>query len=224
MLIQLNNIFKSYSNTEKHERKVLEGISLEVNEGNSIAIVGPSGCGKSTLLNIMGLLDIPNSGEVIFQGRDVTSLNENYMADTRNKSIGFVFQNHQLMPQLNLLENVLLPTLPLKSKNNKELKDRAMNLLKIVGLDDKIGQYPSQLSGGECQRTAVVRALINEPKLLLADEPTGSLDKKSAEQLGELLIKANQDYKLALVLVTHSLQLASLMKTQYQLEEGKIKM
>ena len=206
MLVELQNVSKYYENPQTgNTQEVLKDISLTMEKGESIAIVGPSGCGKSTLLNIIGTLDKPSSGIASLNGNKINSLNDNELSELRNKDVGFVFQMHHLLEQLNLLENVLLPTIPLKDKKLKEsAHQRAMDLLKSVGLEYKISQRPGQLSGGECQRTAVVRALINQPKLLLADEPTGSLDSDSAKQLGDILIKLNKEYQLALVVVTHS--------------------
>jgi lipoprotein-releasing system ATP-binding protein len=224
MLIQLQNISKHYENPQTGiKQEVLNDISLSVEKGESIAIVGPSGSGKSTLLNIMGTLDNPSSGVVSINGREVNSLNDNQLAEVRNKNIGFVFQMHHLLDQLNLMENVLLPTIPLKDKTLKEdASKRAMTLLESVGLADKIHQRPAQLSGGECQRAAVVRALINQPQIILADEPTGSLDANSANQLGDVLTKLNTEYNVALVVVTHSLELANRMSVVYELVNGKL--
>jgi ABC-type lipoprotein export system ATPase subunit len=224
MKIELTNITKTYNNLgSDNTRKVLEDISLIINSGDSIAIVGPSGCGKSTLLNIIGTLDKPSLGKISFNAEDIANMNEVKLADLRNRKIGFVFQLHHLLPQLNLLENVLLPTLILKDKNLKEsAHSRAMELLEYVGLADKVAQFPGQLSGGECQRTAVVRALINKPEIILADEPTGSLDQESAEQIGNLLSKINVDQKVSLVLVTHSMDLANKMNVIYKLNNGKL--
>jgi lipoprotein-releasing system ATP-binding protein len=224
MLIQLQNISKHYENPQtgnKHE--VLKDITLTVEKGESIAIVGPSGCGKSTLLNIIGALDKPSDGSANINGSDINSLRDSDLSILRNKDIGFVFQMHHLLDQLTLLENVLLPTVPLKDKELKDsASERAMELLKSVGLEGKTHQRPGQLSGGECQRTAVVRALINQPKLLLADEPTGSLDGESAKQLGDILIKLNKEHELALIVVTHSLELAERMGKVYELIDGKL--
>lgn len=224
MIIELEDIYKSYqNNTSSSEMKVLDNISLKINSGDSIAIVGPSGCGKSTLLNILGTLDKQTSGIIKIDNDDISKFNDKKLAEVRNRKIGFVFQLHHLLPQLNLLENVLLPTLILKDSKHKEAtKIRAFELLKSIGLEDKIKQYPGQLSGGECQRTAVVRALINQPEIILADEPTGSLDQESAEQIGELLSKINKEQNVALVLVTHSLELANKMKIIYKLKNGKL--
>jgi len=206
-----------------NRREVLNGISLGIAGGDALAIVGPSGCGKSTLLNIIGTLDYPSTGLVEIDGHNVSQLGEKQLADFRNQNIGFVFQLHHLLPQLSLLENVLVPTIPLKDKvRRKAASARAMELLDSVGLADKLSQKPGQLSVGECQRTALVRALINKPDILLADEPTGSLDRDSAENLGELLVKINKEHNIAMVLVTHSEQLAGKMNKVYQLIDGKL--
>jgi len=224
MIVELENISRVYLNNESGvNREVLNGISLSINKGDAISIIGPSGSGKSTLLNIIGTLDMPTSGIIKFNGNEINKYSENQLAKIRSSEIGFIFQSHHLLPQLNLMENVLLPTLTLieKSKRN-HAKKRAISLLDSVGLADKIQQYPGQLSGGECQRTAVVRALINEPKLILADEPTGSLDKISAENIGELLSSINKKEGVALVVVTHSINLANSIGNKYILSGGKI--
>ena len=223
-IIELNKISKYYENPQnKIKQLVLNELSLNINNGDSIAIVGPSGSGKTTLLNIIGTLDMPTSGMMKFKGNEINQLKERQLADIRNQNIGFIFQSHHLLPQLNLLENILLPTIPNKKKtNNKEIIARAMDLLKTVGLADKIEQLSGHLSGGESQRAAVVRALINKPELILADEPTGSLDAKTAAQTGELLSKINKEHKVAIVVVTHSLELAKKMDIIYQLKNGKL--
>ncbi len=224
MILKLDNISKQYLIPQSSDiREVLDGISLELRKGDSIAVTGPSGSGKSTLLNIMGTLDHPSSGTISFKGEDIGKLDNNHLASIRNTNIGFVFQLHHLLPQLNLFENIMLPLIPQKDKNLREkANEKAMNLLDSVGLVDKIFQKPGQLSGGECQRAAVVRALINEPELILADEPTGSLDQDSAHILGELLFQINIKHKVAIVVVTHSMELANKMKTVYHLSKGKL--
>jgi len=224
MIIELNKVGKTYINPGTNIlRDVLTDINLKINSGDSVAIVGPSGSGKSTLLNIIGTLDLPSSGSVNFKGVDITTYDERRLSEIRNRSIGFVFQFHHLLPQLNLIENVLVPTIPLDGKNNsREITSRAMELLESVGLKDRIHQRPGQLSGGECQRAALVRALINQPELILADEPTGSLDQDSAAQLGELLLDINKRFNVALVVVTHSLTLAEKMKVINRLSHGKL--
>ena len=224
MLAELQHITKFYEQPGSSIRnQVLDDISLQIAENERIAIVGPSGSGKSTLLNILGTLDKPTSGKVQLEGKDVDVMNENQLAEIRNTLVGFVFQMHHLLPQLTLLENVLLPLLPQKDKTIlKSAQERALKLIERVGLSDHIRQFPSQLSVGECQRTAVVRALINQPKLLLADEPTGSLDADNASQLAQLLIELNREQNVALVIVTHSMELAGKMDKIYQLREGKL--
>ncbi len=218
MLLKLENISKSYSK----ERLILDQLSLEINAGERVAIVGPSGSGKTTLLNLIGTLDRPDSGNMIFDGQDLSTMNDSQLAQFRNRKIGFVFQMHHLLPQLSLWENVLLPTLTDPALQGKETEDRAKRLIERVGLGRVVSQKPSELSGGECQRTAVVRALINRPALLLADEPTGALDQKSSGNLTDLLIELNKEEGVALVVVTHSMEVARKMDRIYRLENGKL--
>ncbi len=224
MLAELRHITKYYEPSGSSVRnQVLDDISLQINNNERIAIVGPSGSGKSTLLNILGTLDKPSSGNVILDGNPVDQMNETRLAEIRNTFVGFVFQMHHLLPQLTLLENVLLPLLAQKDKSIlKSANDRALHLIDRVGLSNHLHQYPSQLSVGECQRTAIVRALINHPRLLLADEPTGSLDAANSEQLTTLLAELNREQNIALVIVTHSMELAAKMDRIYQLREGKL--
>lgn len=312
MLFKLNNISKHYgSESEGTLRKVLDGLTLKINEGETIAILGPSGSGKTTLLNIMGTLDRPDSGEVYYRSgklasdesdfdefvkntaeetletdeksgsenispedrkselrafttrpivkikspcsksepvltdEDITSLGNdsgrmqfaptpeenlvNYstkqLDSFRNEKIGFVFQMHHLLPQCTLLENILIPTLTINDKKIKaERLVRAEELMKRVGIWDQRDQMPGHLSGGECQRAAVVRALINNPGLLLADEPTGALDEDNVSKLALLLLEINKSYGVTLVVVTHSLALASKMDTVYELKNGKLRL
>jgi len=221
MIVELEKVSKHYINGDQNKREVLKDINLSINKGDSLAIVGPSGCGKSTLLNIIGTLDIPSSGIVKLNNESIVSLDEKQLAKVRNTTIGFVFQMHHLLPQLNLLENVLLPTIPLKDKQTN-YHAKAMELLDMVGLADRIKQRPGQLSGGECQRTAVVRALINSPQILLADEPTGSLDEESAEQVGNLLTQINKEQNIALLTVTHSMDLAKKMDRSFKIHNGSL--
>jgi len=202
---------------------VLDGISLTIANGETIAITGPSGSGKTTLLNILGTLDQPTSGKVILGGNIVGQLDEKQISSLRNRFTGFIFQMHLLLPQLTILENVLLPAMPVKDKQFRtEAATRAVSLLERVGLKDHMAHYPARLSVGECQRAAVVRALINQPKLLLADEPTGSLDARNAAILAELLAELRETYGFALVIVTHDLEVARRMNTHYQLLNGKM--
>jgi lipoprotein-releasing system ATP-binding protein len=204
---------------------VLAGVSLEVRRGESLAIVGPSGSGKSTLLQIIGTLDRPSSGIVLLDGQDLGRLDEEQLAKVRNKRIGFVFQAHYLLPQCTVLENVLVPMLAEPARNRPDGATslaRARRLLARVGLAERLGHRPGQLSGGERQRVAVVRALINQPQLLLADEPTGSLDQTSAQQLGQLLLELNREEGVALVVVTHARDLAQRMGRVLELRDGRL--
>ncbi len=223
-MLKLENIKRYYEVPETAIRRiVLNELSLEIEGGDRIAILGPSGSGKSTLLNVMSSLDLPNSGSVNFDGEEISSYTSEQLAQFRNKKIGFVFQSHHLLPQLSLLENVLLPYLPEKDKAvKKEAEKRALDLLEFVGLSNQIHQRPGQMSGGECQRAAVVRALIHQPKLIMADEPTGSLDKASAEQLAKLFVRINEEQAVTLVVVTHSEELAQYMNRVCRIEDGKI--
>jgi lipoprotein-releasing system ATP-binding protein len=223
-LLTLSAITKRYESTAGTESvPVLNQISFDLDAGQSIAIVGPSGSGKSTLLNIIGTLDHPSSGSIHLDGQDLTQLDELALADARNRLLGFIFQAHHLLPQCTVLENVLVPTLPLK---NPELRasapDRARQLLDKVGLGARLSHRPGQLSGGERQRVAVVRALINQPKLLLADEPTGALDRTSAGNLGDLLVRLNQQDGVTLIVVTHALDLAKRMQRAFELRDGTL--
>ncbi|MBN2088246.1 ABC transporter ATP-binding protein [candidate division KSB1 bacterium] len=222
MLLELEHIEKRYATPDgKNSLIILKDISLKIADGESIAILGPSGSGKSTLLNIMGALDRPTAGKIRLAGQDLSKLTNQELAKVRNQQIGFIFQLHHLLPQCTALENVLIPTIPHeKYKNTPESTHRAKELLKRVGLTDRMDYRPGQLSGGECQRTAVVRALINKPKLILADEPTGSLDQLTALSLGKLLHELNQEQKVAIITVTHSTALANLMNRRFQLSNG----
>ncbi len=219
MLIELHNITKQY---DGNSRPVLDNISFKITEGSAVAVIGPSGSGKSTLLNLLGTLDFPSSGEVLLNEKPTSSLTSNELVKLRNGSIGFIFQTHLLLPQLTVIENVLLPVIPQEKDRQKLAPERARQLLGIVGLHDKINRYPGEMSIGECQRVAVVRALINEPELLLADEPTGSLDHDSAEILGDMMMELRQHHSFTLVAVTHSPDLARRMQITYKLVNGKI--
>jgi ABC-type lipoprotein export system ATPase subunit len=222
-MIELKKISKRYPQPGGGEIPVLREISLRVEAGQSLVVTGPSGSGKSTLLNIVGALDRPSSGTVRFDGRDLSGLTESELARLRNRRIGFVFQLHHLLPQCTVLENVLLPTLPLQGESTRgEFTERALDLLDQVGLADRGHHRPGQLSGGECQRVAVARSLINAPALVLADEPTGSLDGENADQLAELLIGLNRNQGTTLIVVTHSEDLAGRMDRRYRLRDGRL--
>ena len=221
-LITLSHLSKSYREPGSgNEVPVLRDVSLNITAGESVAIVGPSGCGKSTLLNILGTLDVPDQGDYTFDGTSIAGSTPAQLAALRSEKIGFIFQLHHLMPQCTVLENVLLPTLALKAKPDAAtLQLRAESLLKAVGLQDRLGWKPAQLSGGERQRVAVVRALINQPKLILADEPTGALDEKNAESLTSLLLELQQTTGTTLVMVTHHPAQAERMGRTLKLHEG----
>lgn len=222
-LLELQDVTKTYPGPAG-ALPVLSNLRLVLDRGESLAIVGPSGCGKTTLLNIIGTLDRPTAGRVCLEGRDLTALDERALAEVRNRQIGFVFQMHHLLPQCTVLENVLVPTLACR---NEVLRDgapeRARRLLERVGLGGRLDHRPGQLSGGERQRVAVVRALINEPQLLLADEPTGALDRAAAETLADLLVDLNRELHLTLIVVTHALELARRMHRVMELRDGRLR-
>ena len=218
-LLTLTGVTKSYDGVDGPST-VLGGIDLQIEDGETVAIVGPSGCGKSTLLNLIGALDRPTSGQITFQGQNLDALNDIELAEFRNGTIGFVFQLHHLLPQCSALENVLVPTLVSKSTENP--RARALHLLERVGLKDRINYRPGHLSGGERQRVAVVRALINGPRLLLADEPTGSLSREGAEGLAELMLELNREEGLTLIVVTHAMGVAQTMGRVLELRDGKL--
>jgi lipoprotein-releasing system ATP-binding protein len=222
-IIMLSIIKISKSFTQRG--MVLNSLSLEVKEGESIAIMGPSGSGKTTLLNIIGLLDKPDSGEILFKGSPVAQFTDDESAAYRNSNIGFVFQDHLLLPHLTVSENIFLPLLA-AGYNAGELTKREehLNLLmEKTGIHDIQNKYPFSISGGEAQRVALVRSLANNPSVILADEPTGSLDIRNAENLGELLLEMNRDLGLTIILATHSSDLAKKMSKVLRLEEGKLK-
>ena len=224
-MIEISNLSKSYPSPDGEEVvNVFCGIDLEVEEGSSVAIVGPSGSGKSTLLNIIGLLDKPTDGKLIVAQKDLTKLQESEVSEYRNQTVGFVFQVHHLLPSCTVLENVMLPGLAGFGENvTGELKERANQLLEEVGLGHRTNHLPGQISGGERQRVAVARSLINQPSVLLADEPTGALDRKNSEHLVNLLKQLNDEKSLTLVMVTHSAESARQMKQSYHLDEGSLR-
>jgi lipoprotein-releasing system ATP-binding protein len=223
-LLRLTRVTKRYNAPGKAGALVvLNDISLDLTRGESLAIVGPSGSGKSTLLQIIGTLDRPTSGSVALNGQDLSVLDDRQLAAVRNHQIGFVFQSHYLLPQCTVLENVLVPTLATDDAAARNgASERAGRLLKRVGLGERMSHRPSELSGGERQRVAVVRALINQPPLLLADEPTGSLDQTSARELGQLLLDLNREEGVSLIVVTHARELAQRMGRVLELKEGRL--
>jgi len=224
-MLELVNVAKNYESPgDKAGVCVLKDISLKLDQGQSLAIIGPSGSGKSTLLNIIGALDRPSAGRVLFDGADLADLNDTELARIRNLDIGFVFQLHHLLGQCTVLENVIVPTLARKGRfTKKEVRSRAVDLLERVGLGEHLLYRPGELSGGQRQRVAVVRALINRPRLLLADEPTGSLDEASSSNIAELLVDLNAGEKVTLIVVTHSLSFAERIGRVAELSRGMLK-
>ena len=219
--LELANVEKTFPTASGESLSILRGINLSLGAGDAIAITGPSGCGKTTLLNMIGALDTPTAGRVVIDGKDISEFDETQLAHFRNRKIGFVFQFHHLLPQCTVIENVLLPVLA-QHKSAEAQRERACNLLDRVGLSKRLDHFPAQLSGGERQRVAVVRALINDPALLLADEPTGALDRASSDELTKLLLELNAEEKVTLIVVTHSLALATKMRSVYSLEDGEL--
>lgn len=220
-MLKLENISKSFP----QRGLVLDNLVLEAGEGDSIAITGPSGSGKSTIMNIIGALDRPDSGDVKFRGNSILNLPHNDLSGYRNKNIGFVFQDHLLLNHLNIKENILLPLFAEKitSQEYSEKLNYFDLLAERVGITGLMNKFPFQVSGGEAQRATLVRALIGKPSLLLADEPTGSLDAKNAENLGSLLVELNREFKITLIVATHSVDMASRMTLHLKLDEGKLK-
>lgn len=219
-MLTLKNISRSYP----QRGQVLNNLNLQVEEGDTIAITGPSGSGKTTLLNIIGLLDHSESGEILFRNKNISGYNQDQAAGYRHDNIGFVFQEHLLLPYLSLIENIEMPLLasPNGSYSIDERKDWISVLMKKCGISDLARKLPYQVSGGEAQRATLVRALVNRPALLLADEPTGSLDRDNADDLASLLLELNRDYHTTIITVTHSSSLAGKMGRVFELRKGSL--
>ncbi len=215
-MLQATSIEKSYG-----QLKVLKGIDIEIKAGEVVAIVGASGAGKSTLLHILGTLDMPDKGSVQIKGQDVFSKSSKNLAAFRNKSLGFVFQFHNLLPEFSALENVMIPGL-ISDTSEKKVKDRAIELLKMLGLEERIQHKPSELSGGEQQRIAVARAMINAPDLILADEPSGNLDSKNALELHQLFFQLRKEIGQTFIIVTHNDELSRMADRRVEMADGLI--
>src|SRR5262245_48083679 len=216
--VQVQNVRKIYKR-DSQDIVVLDGLSLDVPEGEFVALMGPSGSGKTTLLNLIAGIDRPTSGQVVVAGTDVTRLSESELARWRSRSVGFIFQFYNLIPVLSAVENVELPLL-LTSLGKRERRDRALTALKVVGLADRSSHYPRQLSGGQEQRVAIARAIVADPKVLVADEPTGDLDSRSAEEILALMETLNREFKKTIVMVTHDPRAAQRAHKQHHLEKG----
>ncbi len=218
-LIQVQRLFKSYGNRSKRV-EVLKGVDLTFSQGEKASVVGASGVGKTTLLHVLGTLDRPTAGKILYEGKDIFTLNEKDLTLFRNREIGFVFQFHHLLPEFNALENTMMPCL-IQGIPKKESVSRAEAILTLVGLKERLSHKPGELSGGEQQRVAVARALVLEPRVLLADEPTGNLDGKTGESVFDLLQEMNRIKGVTLIVVTHNLRLAEKLSRQIQLVDGR---
>lgn len=215
-MIEVQDIHKSFG-----ELEVLKGVNLRVEEGEIVAIVGKSGAGKTTLLQIIGTLDRPNSGQVVIDGTDVFSLDEKALAQWRNRHIGFIFQFHQLLPEFTALENVMIPGM-IAGEKQAELRERATRLLSELGLAERLDHKPNQLSGGEKQRVAAARALMMSPKVILADEPSGSLDEQNKQELHRLLQRLRDQYRQTIIIVTHDKELAAIADRVLEIRDGRM--
>lgn len=220
ILLQTENITKTYG--EKIKTQVLRGISLSIDRQEFTSIIGPSGCGKTTLVNILGTLDNPTSGHIMFQGRNIASMGDIELAEFRNRNLGFIFQFHHLLPEFTVLENVLIPTWIKYGKANQKDREKAVEMLEMVGLQDIMDSRATEISGGQQQRVAVARALINSPQLILADEPTGNLDSENTRQVYDLFRKINQELKTTILIITHDRELAAKSDRIIEMKDGLI--
>jgi lipoprotein-releasing system ATP-binding protein len=221
MSLLVTDLTKSFP-TRGGELIVLRGVYLDMKPGDALAVLGPSGSGKSTLLHLLGTLDRPTSGAIQLDGQNPFAVGDRDLARFRNRCIGFVFQDHHLLPQCSVLENVLVPTLADRRNDRPALEKRARELLERVGLSERLEHRPAELSGGERQRVAIARALVLQPKLLLADEPTGNLDRKTAQTVGELMLDLHRQEQTILIVVTHSVDLARMLPKQLEMIEGTL--
>ena len=219
-VIELKNVNKIYK-TKAEEIHILKNVNLSFSKGNFVSIQGKSGSGKTTLLNILGLLDVPTNGDMFIDEKKINYKNEKIKNRIRNEKIGFVFQFHYLLNEFTALENVMMPALINKNFDKKEVKERALELLDLVGLSERVKHKPLELSGGEKQRVAIARSMINNPEIILADEPTGNLDTETSLVINNLFKKINEEKKQSIIIVTHSLELANLAEYKYKIEKGE---
>jgi len=221
-MIKFKNVWKIYKLDGNIEYQALKGVSLEIKKGEFVSIIGPSGSGKSTLMHLIGLLDKPTKGEILVNNKNINSLNDDQFSTLRNEFVGFVFQQFNLIPKLTVLENILLPTIYARKKLNYDPKKKALDLIKKFGLVGKEYSYPNKISGGQQQRVAIMRALIMEPKLILADEPTGNLDSKTGIEIMNLLKRLNEKENITVVLVTHEADIAAYGRRMIKIRDGEI--
>ena len=219
-VIELKNVNKIYK-TKAEEIHILKNVNLSFSKGNFVSIQGKSGSGKTTLLNILGLLDVPTNGDMLIDDKIINYRNEKIKNKIRNEKMGFVFQFHYLLNEFTALENVMMPALINKKFNKKEVREKAMELLELVGLSERVKHKPLELSGGEKQRVAIARSMINDPEIILADEPTGNLDTETSLVINNLFKKINEEKKQSIIIVTHSLELANLAEYKYKIEKGE---
>lgn len=221
-MIKLDKVVKSYKIDEETTFFALKESSVEIKEKEFVSIIGPSGSGKSTLMHLIGLLDKPTSGEIIVQGKKISNLNDDQISSLRNEFIGFVFQQFNLIPKLTVLENILLPSFYSRKKLKYDPKEKAMGLIKRFGLLGKEKSYPNKISGGQQQRVAILRALIMEPKMILADEPTGNLDSKTGTEIMKMLKTLNEEEKITIAIVTHEVDIAKYGKRIIKVRDGRV--
>ena len=221
-VIRMENIVKTYYLGKPNELEILHGINLTVNKGEFVSIVGESGSGKSTLMNIIGVLDRQTQGDYYLEGQDVNGMSDEVRSAIRNRRIGFVFQNFNLLPRANALKNVMVPLL-YGEEHSKNGKEHAMEMLKMVGMEDRADHRPNELSGGQKQRVAIARAMINDPAIILADEPTGNLDTKASNEIMHLLKTSNRELNQTIIMITHNMELAKAADRTIMIEDGKIR-
>ncbi|PIU74282.1 lipoprotein-releasing system ATP-binding protein LolD [Candidatus Roizmanbacteria bacterium CG06_land_8_20_14_3_00_34_14] len=221
-MIKLDKVVKSYKIDEETTFYALKESSVEIKDKEFVSIIGPSGSGKSTLMHLIGLLDKPTSGEIIVQDKKISKLNDDQISSLRNEFIGFVFQQFNLIPKLTVLENILLPAFYARKKLEYDPREKALGLIKRFGIQGKENSYPNKISGGQQQRVAILRALIMEPKMILADEPTGNLDSKTGTEIMEMLETLNEDEKITIAIVTHEVDIAKYGKRIIHVKDGRV--